>query len=169
MPKGGARRRSGPPPQPTALKVLRGNPGRRPLNDREPKPDLDMPSCPRELSDIAKREWKRIVHELHKLGMMTAIDRAALAGYCAVYGDFIEAEARIRQVGNLRKGSDGEVKISPLFRMRNTALDLMHRYLIEFGMSPSSRSRVKADIARATEELPADEAFLASRGLRVVK
>ena len=101
--------------------------------------------------------------------MMTALDRAALAAYCAVYGDFIEAEARIRQVGNLRKGADGEVKISPLFRMRNTALDLMHRYLTEFGLSPSSRSRVKADIARAVDELPADEAFLSARGLRVVK
>ena len=30
-------------PVPTALKKLRGNPGKRPLNDAEPKPDVVVP------------------------------------------------------------------------------------------------------------------------------
>ena len=170
MPRGGARSRSGPPPMPTALKLLKGNPGRRPLNDREPKPDPKILRCPPELSEYAHKEWRRLSSELHKLGLLTAIDRGALAGYCAAYGDFIEAEARIRQEGNLWKSSDGNVRMSSVFRMRNIALDLMHRYLTEFGMTPASRSRVRAgDIAKANEGLPADEAFLSQRGLRIIK
>jgi hypothetical protein len=34
---------------PTALKVVMGNPGKRPLNHLEPKPRLAVPSCPAHL------------------------------------------------------------------------------------------------------------------------
>lgn len=37
-------------PKPTALKVIEGNPRKRPLNQREPKPVLSIPTCPAHLS-----------------------------------------------------------------------------------------------------------------------
>ena len=46
-------------PQPTALKVLKGNPGRRPLNEDEPKPEVLLPRPPAHLSPVARREWRR--------------------------------------------------------------------------------------------------------------
>ena len=45
-------------PKPTALKELEGNPGKRPLNDREPKPEKKAPPCPKWLNDDAKKEWR---------------------------------------------------------------------------------------------------------------
>lgn len=37
---------TGPKPKPTAIKILEGNPGKRPLNLNEPKPQRIAPECP---------------------------------------------------------------------------------------------------------------------------
>src|SRR5688572_3138073 len=62
-------------PLPTAMKVLRGNAGKRPLNEQEPQPRVAMPACPPHLSDEAKREWRRMGRRLAALGLVTEIDR----------------------------------------------------------------------------------------------
>src|SRR5258708_39209368 len=69
-------------PKPTRLKVLTGNPGKRPLNDGEPRPEVAIPDCPGELGETARPEWNRLVGELAALKMLTNFDRAALAAYC---------------------------------------------------------------------------------------
>ena len=47
-------------PKPTALKVLEGNPGKRPLNDREPVPPKATLKCPAWLLPEAKGAKHRI-------------------------------------------------------------------------------------------------------------
>ena len=42
-------------PKPTAIKELEGNPGKRPLNDAEPKPEHKAPPCPKWLEPEAKK------------------------------------------------------------------------------------------------------------------
>ncbi|MBT6386690.1 MAG: phage terminase small subunit P27 family, partial [Alphaproteobacteria bacterium] len=51
-------------PKPTHLKAITGNPGKRPLNRDEPRPEIAVPECPPELSPAAQREWQRLVGEL---------------------------------------------------------------------------------------------------------
>ena len=51
-------------PKPTALKVLEGNPGKRPLNDHEPIPPKGELKCPSWLLPEAKKEWKRLASSL---------------------------------------------------------------------------------------------------------
>jgi phage terminase small subunit len=70
--------------------ILTGNPGKRPLNQAEPKPEAAIPECPPELGEIAKREWGRLVGELCALGLLTNLDRA-LAAYCGAYALWAEA------------------------------------------------------------------------------
>jgi hypothetical protein len=41
-------------PKPTPVKVLTGNPGKRPLNKNEPRPDVLIPECPPELGPVAR-------------------------------------------------------------------------------------------------------------------
>src|SRR3954470_9706696 len=72
-------------PKPTRLKVLTGNPGKRPLNTNEPEPEPAVPECPPELGPVAKREWDRLVNELSSLRLLTNLDRGALASYCGAY------------------------------------------------------------------------------------
>ena len=69
-------------PTPTRLKMLTGNPGKRRLNEDEPRPNPNIPECPPELGPVARTEWDRLVDELAVLRMLTNLDRAALAAYC---------------------------------------------------------------------------------------
>lgn len=77
---------SGRKPKPTALKLVTGNPGKRALNKKEAKLGLAEPTPPTFLCDDAKVEWGRVCSALYAAGLMTELDRAALAAYCAAYG-----------------------------------------------------------------------------------
>ena len=57
-------------PKPTALKLLEGNPGKRPLNDKEPKPQKKAPSCPKWLDPEAKKEWRRLASKMEMMGIL---------------------------------------------------------------------------------------------------
>jgi P27 family predicted phage terminase small subunit len=141
-------------PKPSALKKLEGNPGKRAINQNEPKP-TGIPNCPRHLSDEAKAEWKRIARELAAIGLLTSVDRAALAAYCSAYGRWVEAERGLQKSAALIvKSPSGQPMQNPFVGVINTAFDQMRKFLIEFGMTPSSRSRLQVQI---TPETPADD------------
>lgn len=131
-------------PVPTRLKVLRGNPGKRPLPFAEPTPTAGAPSCPDHVTGAARAEWERIAPELLTAGLLTKIDRAALAGYCTAYGRWVEAETALRTHGVLVKSPSGFPMVSPYLTVANKALEQMVKLLTEFGGTPSSRSRVAA-------------------------
>jgi len=128
-------------PTPRSLRVLRGNPGKRPL-PREPRTARAVPACPAELSDEAKKEWRRLTKELAAAGLVTRLDREALALLCAAYARWAEAEAAIRKYGLVIKSPSGFPMQSPYLAIANKALDQVRLLLAEFGMSPSSRTRV---------------------------
>ena len=134
--------RKGRKPKPSALKILEGNPGKRKLNPKEPKPKVVAPTRPAHVQGIARREWGRIVKELKVLGLVTKIDRAALAAYCVAYGRHVEAEDQIRKHGMVDKRGTGAPMQSVYLAISNKAMEQMRQILIEFGMTPSSRSRV---------------------------
>ena len=64
-------------PKPSRIKALTGNPGKRPLNAHEPRPEPALPECPPELSPAGRREWERLSAELSKLNLVTNLDRGA--------------------------------------------------------------------------------------------
>jgi phage terminase small subunit len=84
---------------PTEIKKLKGNPGKRALNDKEPKPNVEIPECPAHLTGEARTEWDRITKELHALGNIARIDRAALTVYCMAWLDFVFASRPRGSVG----------------------------------------------------------------------
>jgi P27 family predicted phage terminase small subunit len=133
-------------PTPTHLKLLYGNPGKRPLNPDEPKPGVKPPTCPSHLSPPAKAEWKRLASQLTLLQILTELDRAALAGYCQAYGRWVEAENKLRETPMLIKLPSGYVQQNPWLTIANKQLELMHKYLTEFGLSPVARSRVSLSV-----------------------
>ena len=104
-----------------------------------------LPRCPSHLTAPAAREWRRVAAELHGLGVLTTIDRAALAAYCQAYGRWVEAEERMRDMPLLVRTPAGYVQQSPLLGIINKQLELMGRYLVELGMTPAARSRVIVD------------------------
>ena len=82
---------SGRKPTPTALKLVKGNPGKRAVNKAEAVVALSEPTPPAFLCDDAKVEWGRVCSALYAAGLMTELDRAALAAYCAAYGRWAQA------------------------------------------------------------------------------
>lgn len=156
-------RGTGPKPKPTHLKLIQGNPGRRPLNNAEPKPIRQQPQPPAELNDDAKIEWARVSEELYRLGLLTGIDRAALSAYCQAYGRWITAERSLAEMairdpqmrGLLIKTKSNNVIQNPLVGVANRAMSDMMHYAVEFGMTPSARSRIRAEGIR--DEDPAEK------------
>ncbi|MEX0749525.1 MAG: phage terminase small subunit P27 family [Dehalococcoidia bacterium] len=140
----------GAKPLPTNVKRLHGTLRKHRMHGHEPQVTSDLPSCPRELSKAAKREWRRIAPELAQLGLLARIDRAALALYCDAWGRWVEAQQALQKYGVVVKSPNGFPMQSPYLAIANKALDQMRLLLGEFGMSPSSRTRVHA--ARQDEE-----------------
>src|SRR5690348_16444012 len=137
-------------PKPTRVKILTGNPGKHPLNMHEPQPEPLVPDCPPELGPVARREWERMVAELSKLRILTALDRAALAAYCAAYALWAEATEAIQKYGTMVKSPSGYPIQSPYVSIANRQAEIMMRIASEFGFTPASRSRIST---RAQPEL----------------
>ena len=133
-------------PTPSALNQLRGNPGKRGGNKREPKPKQGIDTRPEWLNPEAKREWGRIVPELELIGLLTKVDRAVLAIYCELWGQFVDA---------VKAGKP----------LNTPAMAQMRLYAVELGLTPAAR--VKLQVERGT--LPPEEgdpwaAYLAKEG-----
>jgi P27 family predicted phage terminase small subunit len=130
-------------PHPSALKLLRGLPGKRKLADDEPQPaplvDLAPPSW---LDAEAQAEWVRLAPILQRLGVLAETDTGALTAYCEAWATWKAATQQIRKFGMVIKGKDAVPVVSPYVKIAHNALLHMRALLTEFGMTPSSRARV---------------------------
>jgi P27 family predicted phage terminase small subunit len=138
---------------PTHLRLLRGNPGKRPIKP-EPEPSVPetLPEPPSFLPTDAVNEWWRVVPELHALGLLTVLDVQPLAAYCVAYAHWVAAEQALAQMaaqdphfnGLMTTGSTGSHMANPLVKIaRNAAADML-RFAGEFGMTPRARSYLDA-------------------------
>ena len=137
--------RTGRPPKPTNIKILEGNPGKRPLNEYEPKPKKKAPRCPNWLDTAAKTEWRRLSRNMADLGILTEIDMASFAAYCQAFARWKEAEEFISKHGTIVKTPSGYWQQVPQVSIAQTYLKIMNRLCEQFGLTPSSRSRIIAD------------------------
>ena len=160
---------AGRKPIPSSLKLLNGNPGKRPLPANEPKPPPLAPKCPAWLHKDAKKEWKRIAPQLERLGLLSELDMTALAGYCQSYARYKEAEEFITQHGTtyeihersrdgtLRQDEKGEPVLRcmqqwPQVSIANKALIQIRAFCAEFGFTPSARARMSVPGADDSED-----------------
>lgn len=145
----------GPAPQPTNLKILRGNPGKRAINKREPKPRPIVPKCPHWLDLGARREWRRVAPELERIGLLTLVDLAVMAAYCQSFSRWQAAEELIAKAGLLIKtGSDRytAIKTNPAVKIAQDERQLMMQFGARLGLSPSDRSRMTLPDGDSTDE-----------------
>jgi P27 family predicted phage terminase small subunit len=161
--------------KPTAQKQLEGNPGKRALNEKEPKPEAAIPDCPDFIKGEARKEWDRIAVELYDLGILSKIDRAALTTYCAAWLDFVYASKQIDEQGEvlqsiryLKNGDEvyGGKYLNPWVNLKLAAMDRLMRIASEFGMTPASRTRIKVEAPTEEDEMAS---FLFGKKTRVTK
>jgi P27 family predicted phage terminase small subunit len=149
--------RRGPPPLPSAIKKSRGTfrPARSAKN--EVTPPLEVPDVPPWLDAGARAVWSNVVPQLEKLRVLTALDRLALANYCAAQALAVRATIEYQREGLLPKAKAGSlmVRAHPLIKVAQEARAQALRIGIEFGLTPASRSRINAP---AENEEPSDDA-----------
>ncbi len=122
-------------PKPMALKILEGERHQR-INFNEPvlpTSNLDPPTW---LRAEAVEHWRELAPMLSKAGLLSEGDRHGLAMMCDDYRKIV---------------ADPDVENSK-------ARDRYRRMLTEFGLTPSSRSRIRSTVERPKDAL---EEFLA--------
>jgi P27 family predicted phage terminase small subunit len=132
----------GPVPKTDELRTLEGNPSRRPLRGNSPKPE-GVPACPLWLTPEARREWKRVAPELTRLGLLTKLDRATLAGYCISYSWWRKAQEVLDDQGTVYVTNKGQLKPRPEVEIARISGDMMKAFAAELGMTPASRERIR--------------------------
>ena len=129
-------------PKPISLKILEGNPGKRPLPKNEIQPKKKAPRCPSWLEEDAKKEWKRMGKILEGLGLLTDMDMMAFAGYCQAYARWKEAEEFLSKHGSIIKTPNGYLQQVPQVSISQTNLKIMLKFCEQFGLTPSARTRL---------------------------
>ena len=135
--------------KPTAIKALDGTLKPSRVNPNEPtSPALEkVPRCPGHLKGEARRAWRSVGQKLTDMGVLTEVDLHALEAYCVVFARWREAETHLEgddALMTLGGGATGLVLVpSPYLKIAEDCLKQMRAWMNEFGITPSSRSRVK--------------------------
>lgn len=152
---------SGPPPTPSSILKARGSwRAKKRQKEGEPALSVERPSCPAWLSKEAKAEWGRQVKHLERMGVLAKTDRAALAGYCQAWGEFVRAcwviengeDDKGTNKGETTIGSTGNLVVSPWCKIRDRAFERMMAVASRFGFTPADRARLRADPAPAEDK-----------------
>lgn len=130
------------------MKVVRGTDRADRRSANEPEPDRGIPKCPAHFNGRAKEAWKRIGPMLDRMGVLTQADGAALELLCDAYADYRDASEVIRVSGSTytttTQQGDTMYRPRPEVAMRNDAWRRVASMASEFGLNPSSRSKVSA-------------------------
>ena len=132
---------------PTALKLLRGNPGKRRLEpELEPAPapvtaSFDEPPAELAGDARARAEWRRVAPVLRLCGLISEAERSALVSLCFEWSAYLAARAKLRKDGAV-KVRDGVARVSPYIDVADRALGHCHRLWSELGLTPSGRAKV---------------------------
>lgn len=128
--------------KPTHLKLVQGNPGKRKIARKEPRPKGDLDAPPPWLTDSQKKGWAYVLEHAPK-GLLKRLDRAVLVSW-------IVAEDLHRQAVELLNGSQLLVRTpggmpiqSPYLQIVNKQAELMIRAAGEMGFSPAARTRIE--------------------------
>lgn len=118
----------------------------------EVKPDTAQPRCPTWLGREGKSEWRRVVPKLAALGMLSTVDRGTLSQLCEAWDTFFELQ---RRLSRMLKLNDIDVVYQRLCNQKSVAIATYNRIAVEFGLTPSSRARLRPGARPAA--LPGDD------------
>lgn len=152
--------RRGPKTTPTALKKRLGNPGRRPLNEHEPVAPKASLTPPALLRPDAHKYWIEMAPVVSEMGMLTAADVPAFCRYCNLLARYKTLDDFLMLGGAkgttyVVKDADGKPRAAAEFPQAweyRQVLNQLLQYEREFGLTPSSRSRLRVE--PTTAKLP---------------
>ena len=138
----------------TQLKIITGNPGKRPLNHNEPQPEHGLPEIPLWLQafSLAVENWEYEGKILNDIRVMTHADWGVLSMRCYVYSQLVGLALDVKEEGRTisYQKVDGlgnefyEVKHNPKAKQIDNMLKEYRTYGSLLGLDPSSRSKLSA-------------------------
>jgi phage terminase small subunit len=144
---------SGRRPQGTALKVLRGNPGRGRLNGREPVVPAGVVEVPATISSGARRVWDRLAPVAVAMQTLTVADVEAFKTLCELQAS-LDLAAAAKDAPGFVAFAVGEEGDGPPTVVVHAALGLELRiaavvwpYYEKFGLEPVGRARLTVGAA----------------------
>ena len=137
-------------PKPTALKLIEGNKGKRPLNQNEPKLPAGelLPPSFLNLSLDERAIWNWVVPKLLKMNCFQEIDPLMIGQLCKETASYFQIDREFKATGGKAvlaiQGPRGGKRIitNPYFRARRQALESVKSIGSEYGLTISSRCRI---------------------------
>lgn len=142
-------------PKPTALKVIAGNPGKRRLNENEPKPASALQHAPDWFDEEQLKLWRYAVNHAPD-GVLGTIDREVLAIWVvasAMHSSAAQLQSQVDAKNSMKmltKTPNGMAVQSPYISIMNKQAQIMLKAAAEMGFTPSSRSRIS--VPRSEDE-----------------
>ena len=153
--------KAGRRPKPTALKVFEGT-QRGPVK-QEPGLQPGIPPMPKrlEVDPVAVAQWHELAGILTRMGVLTLGDGEALATLCEVHSAEQSCLLQLRAGGAVMHTDLGGVKPNPAGPMYRSLVSQKAALLSEFGLTPSSRTKLATKVEVQKDEL---EAFFTAHG-----
>jgi P27 family predicted phage terminase small subunit len=118
----------------------------------EPKPPLGA-KMPDGMTEDARAHWPVVAKQLQAAGVLTRMDAVALMLYCEAFARWRMATDMVYKTGpTVTNERTGSIKMSPYLIITQNAHNQMLKLLVEFGMTPASRSRITAAVQPAERE-----------------
>ncbi len=133
-------------PEATAVKKLKGFPGKRKRNTKEPVPTTgSLFQTPPGFNDYQAAEWQFIIANAPP-GVLYRIDRSVLAAYVVAVCLHRKAMVAFNAKDSLLEASpkQGVLMQSALIPIINKQAALIVKLASELGFSPASRTRIEA-------------------------
>lgn len=150
-------------PKPSHLHLVNGYPGKRKRNRTEPKPPRGIPSPPEHLSKAAATAWGALSVRLDQMGVLTLADSWALEQLAENYAEIVDWRKIVKNKGRMitkyNTNGDKVLIVNPAVIALSDAEKRFRAMMCEFGLTPSSRSRVNADPKDKEKEDPAAAYF----------
>lgn len=131
-------------PRSTALKILRGNPGKRRLNLDEPIPAALVEDVPAELdTPDARGEWTRTIIPAIRTGQITSADRTLALAHCVLFATWrSQLKAAAKRPHVIHAGKHGYPMPNPARAMANTTIKILAGLDEKLGLTPTARGKV---------------------------
>ena len=138
---------------PTKIKEMQGTLEKSRTIENEMVVDQvsQLPEVPDWLSEIGKKEFKKVTTQLFNLEMLYSVDLKLVEAYANEISLYLECEMKLRKENRIDEfqSSEGIVlrrQASPLVKMKNDALNNSLKLAAQFGLTPVARASIAAPV-----------------------
>lgn len=133
-------------PKPRALKIVEGNPSKRPIED-EVNFTRGEPAKPEDLSEDASWLWDQIIEQMRGVGLLKPLDAPSLEILCETYARWKEAAKMRKEKSILSNNSQGLVS-APWIGIEERAGKEFRAWCAEYGLTPAAERNLAPDEAQ---------------------